>query len=338
MRFLKNTIDRTVPKLIENIGMLINPMLLQLVSEKNNLLIFYFHGLYANEDQKKAGHILPQNNITTKQFSEFIDYFLNLKYNFISIEDLLCGSLGEGPSVMITFDDGYFNNLLAVDVLEQYEVPAIFFVTTRNIMENTSMWADIIYKYRFKQAAGLKSIYQEQEFLKSYSYREINEYIFKNFGPESFKPWSDIDRFLTPEELTTLSKSPFVTIGNHTVNHAILINYEEEEIRKELLESNDFIEQRTGDRPLSLAFPNGDFNQSLLDIVEDLGFRVAFTTIGRNNKLPFENSKLLCLDRFMAEPSKVYKYADFCRLNYQPEMLYLSLKKRMLGKNKPVLH
>ncbi len=129
---------------VEKLGFLINPLVLKIIGENNQLLVFYFHGLYKSLEQRDLNHIDPQSNMTVNQFSDFLDYFLNHNYNFINPEELLAGPKLDRRYAMITFDDGYFNNLLAIDVLRKYKTPAVFFITPKNIIENRSFWWDII--------------------------------------------------------------------------------------------------------------------------------------------------------------------------------------------------
>ncbi len=327
---IKRKIDNSVPAIIEKLGYLINPLILNFVNENNRLLIFYFHGLYESTVQKELNHIDPQNNITVGQFIEFIDYFLHHNYHFIKPEDLLGDIEKDKRYIMITFDDGYFNNSLAVEVLNKYKIPAVFFISTKNVLENKSFWWDIIYKYRTKKGISLETIRKEQASLKSFKYSYIENYITQNFGTESAKPWSDIDRPLNEFELKDISQNPFVSIGNHTHNHAILTNYNKEEINEEFAVCNKALLNLTGRIPISIAFPNGNFNTLILEVAEEIGFRVAFTTQNYINKLPITNSHAICLNRFMAKTTNIKNYGGFIRLGYNPDLLYYNFKKRVM--------
>ena len=287
------------------------------MNENNRLLIFYFHGLYETNVQKEFNHVDPQNNISVPQFTEFVDYFLLHKYIFIKPEDLLSDLPNNKSYIMITFDDGYFNNMLAIEVLKKYNIPATIFVTTKNIFENKSYWWDIIYKYRTKELVSLESIRKEQAYLKNLKYQFIEEYIVQNFGIDSFEPWSDIDRPLNKSELLTIYKNPNISIRNHTHNHAILTNYTDEEIENEFAISNKLLYNLTGSNPASMAFPNGNHNDLLLKLSANAGFKFAFTTQSGINKLPISNdSGIMSLNRFMMKTSKITGFGSFARLNY----------------------
>lgn len=136
--------------LAERSGYLINPIFLNASRENNYLLAFYFHGLFETVKHRDLNHIDPQQNMTVNQFDDFVAYFLEHKYVFIRPEDLTNNIEKDNRYILLTFDDGYFNNMLAVNVLEKYKVPAVFFITIRNIIENRSFWWDVIYKYRRK--------------------------------------------------------------------------------------------------------------------------------------------------------------------------------------------
>ena len=126
--------------------------------------------------------------------------------------------------------------------------------------------------------------------------------------------------------------NPFVTIGNHTCNHSILTNYTRQEIKEELSQSNKTLFEITGIEPLTVAFPNGNFNNQVLEVTNELGFRFAFTIINKLNTLPAMaiNNKLVCLNRFMAQPTNIERYVSLNRLGYTPNSLYSSIKKSLL--------
>ena len=164
----KSKIDTIVPKAINKIGYILNPVLLKIFKEEGQVLIFYFHGIYRDSKDINLNHVSPQNNITVDQFSNFIEYFLQSNYQFIAPKDLQ-KDLSEGKSyVMITFDDGYYNNYYSLPVLEEFQVPATYFITTKNLISNDSYWWDVVYKYRTQKAVSPKIIRDEQDYLKRF--------------------------------------------------------------------------------------------------------------------------------------------------------------------------
>ena len=313
----------------EKLGFLINPLVLKIVGENNQILVFYFHGLYKSLEQRDLNHIDPQNNITVDQFSDFLDYFLNHNYNFINTEELLAEPRLEGRYAMITFDDGYFNNLLAIDVLRKFKIPACFFITAKNIIDNRSFWWDIIFKYRTKQGISLKKIQNEQNYLKLCKNEYIEDYLVKNFGLKASIPWSEIDRPLTEQEVRTLKEFPLAEIGNHTYSHPNLTNCSRSEIEEEYIASNEFLESLTGSIPISTAFPNGHYNKLVSIVTEEAGFKLAFNTVEQKNCLPLTGGNIICLNRFGARNNIISDYGTFYRLGYTPRSLYSDLKRKV---------
>jgi peptidoglycan/xylan/chitin deacetylase (PgdA/CDA1 family) len=309
-------------RLVEISGYIINPLILKLLNENGHMLSFFFHGIYRTQEEKDMSHIDPQQNMTVKQFSDFIQYFLESGYKFVGPDDLLNGLSENQRYVLLTFDDGYFNNTLAIEVLNKYQVPAVFFVTARNILENKSFWWDVVYKYRKKQGLKREKIRKEQNNLKQFDFGYIENYLLKTFGTDSLKPWSDIDRPLTEQEIKSLVNHPFVHFGNHTFNHTILVNAGRDEIRSELIDSNRWLTELTGKDQYLFAFPNGDFNKLAMEVAEEVGFRYAFTAIPKKNKLPLENRKLIYINRFMSNHNGTRYYGSFYRIGYSPGALY----------------
>lgn len=326
---VKRIINSFGPQVVKKMGVLLNPLLLYFKNEKNRLLVFYFHGLYTSEKEKQLNHIDPQNNMTVTQFEEFIKYFLKHNYKFIVPEDMSKDLDNSKQYAMITFDDGYFNNLLACEILEKYNIPAVFFLTTGNILENSSYWWDIIYKYRSKQGSSFDNIRSEQVSLKSLKHQDILDYIVRNFGIESLNPWSDIDRPLNESEVKLLAGNSYASIGNHTRNHSILTNYSHDEIVEELRISNKSIFDMTGKYPVSIAYPNGNFNDTVISAAKEEGFKYAFTIQHDPIQLPVNNDNLLSLNRFMASTEKINNYGGFYRMGYIPNYFFFNMKDRL---------
>lgn len=329
---IKNRINITIPAVIQQLGSIVNPLILNFTNEKNKLLIFYFHSLYESEKQKDQHHIDPQNNITVSQLDDFVAYFLHHNYTFIDEKALLTNLDTNKAYIMLTFDDGYFNNLLALDVLNKYKVPAVFFITMANVLQHKSYWWDVIYKFRHKEGASLDKIRKEQAQLKNYKFDYIDNYIENNFGKNAVQPWSDIDRPFTPAELKLFADNPYVTIGNHTQNHSILTNYDMEEIRSEIELCNKALQDITGKLPESIAFPNGNFNDDVLEVSKQSGMKFIYTTQYFSNALPFADKLMLKLDRFMAKPTDIKNYGSFTRMGYSPASLYEGMKGMLKGK------
>ena len=69
-----------------------------------------------------------------------------------------------------------------------------------------------------------------------------------------------------------------VTMGPHTRTHAFLDQVSTEQARAEIAGSRDDLERELGTAPAAFAFPAGQHTDAVVDILQDEGFEVAFTT------------------------------------------------------------
>ena len=81
---------------------------------------------------------------------------------------------------------------------------------------------------------------------------------------------------MTIDEVIAVSGSPFVTIGSHTQTHPILINCPDNQVYDELKTSRQKLESWTGKEVAYFAYPNGDFSQREIQILNSLNYRLAF--------------------------------------------------------------
>jgi len=83
--------------------------------------------------------------VTPERFEEHISILRN-RYNILSLPQLsqaLTEQRIERNTVVVTFDDGYYDNLhLARPILESHQVPATMFVATANLDSSTELWWD----------------------------------------------------------------------------------------------------------------------------------------------------------------------------------------------------
>lgn len=84
-------------------------------------------------------------SVTPQHFAEHLEV-LRGQYNLLTLKDLqqgLCTDSMPRKTVVITFDDGYSDNLYeAKPLLERYDVPATVFVTTGKIDGSREFWWD----------------------------------------------------------------------------------------------------------------------------------------------------------------------------------------------------
>ena len=174
-------------------------------------------------------------------------------------------------SVMLTFDDGYRSVLtLALPILERYEIPAIVFVCTGPVARGERFWYDAVAEREGEAAVDAAKA------LDLPGWRMATE--------PAAMPVADDDPHapLTVDELRTLAKHPLITIGAHTVSHAILARAPLSVQAEEIGESRARLEEWTGQSVRAFAYPNGrprvDYSAHTIEILRACGFEHAFTT------------------------------------------------------------
>jgi len=81
------------------------------------------------------------------------------------------------------------------------------------------------------------------------------------------------------EELKELYKTGLVSIQNHSFNHYLhMESLKEEEIIREVKETERLIQTLTGKKPIFFRFPAGNYDERALKIVESLGYKVVHWT------------------------------------------------------------
>ena len=132
--------------------------------------------------------------------------------------------LGE-KYVLITFDDGYYNNTRALPILEERGVPAVFFISVNHVIQQKPYWWDVLHREVRKASWSNRDMIVAKGRLKRLTHAEIDASLADTFGLSPAHPIGDTDRPLTIHELRELAGHSLVHIGNHTADHAILTNY-----------------------------------------------------------------------------------------------------------------
>ena len=199
----------------------------------------------------------PLSNVSPRLFEKQIKFLLSRDFKVISLTQLVESLKGNSPlpphSVVITFDDGYKNNFLhAYPILRKYDLPATIFLTTGFVNGNIEPGS------------------------YSMAYREL----FSKC-PNQAKEWLP----LSWEEIREMSENG-IDFGAHTVSHPRLTKIPLEKAREEIEESKREIEEKLGKEVKCFAYPYGDYNEEIIELVKTAGFACAVTTH------PFPISKL----------------------------------------------
>jgi peptidoglycan/xylan/chitin deacetylase (PgdA/CDA1 family) len=78
-------------------------------------------------------------------------------------------------------------------------------------------------------------------------------------------------------QILALKKNPLITFGSHTSSHPRLSELHDKDIREELRSSRNTLKEVLNDPIENLALPHGAFNQEVLQIASEEGYKNIFT-------------------------------------------------------------
>lgn len=271
----------------------------RITGSRNSLIILMFHGLFRDEDEAFAGYIDPYQPLTEPDLVRLIEYFQKTGYQFISPDDLLADEFEPGAlRVMLTFDDGYANNLRALPILKRFNVPATFFIATGNVASGEAFWWDVLFRERVRRQTSLAEIVAERQQLKSLDNQGIKAHLRELFGDDAFAPRSDIDRPMTIAELQAMAREPLVTLGNHTVDHELLNRVPVAAARRQIAGCQQMLAEWTGQSPNIIAYPNGICNAAIKAEAEQTGLSLGLVSLRGKTSLPVKAEERMTLPRY----------------------------------------
>jgi peptidoglycan/xylan/chitin deacetylase (PgdA/CDA1 family) len=204
------------------------------------------------------------------------------------------------PSVAITFDDGYADNLFnALPVLEEMNVPATFFVSTGFIGADREFWWEELerivlggwpFPERFELVDSLfGTVWPTGSVADRHMLYEKLHSLMLNIDATRRDHWlmqllqwagageekREVNRAMTVEELQRLARSRWVTVGAHTISHTPLSSLSVDEQTKEINGSKKQLEDWLGHEVRVFSYPFGrrsDYTRDTVDLCREAGF------------------------------------------------------------------
>ena len=201
------------------------------------------------------------------------------------------------PAVLLTFDDGIGNNAtVAAPILEELQVPAVFFVSLRHTQPGQLLWFMHASALFSLCASSTVQVFGRDWPLASPAQRRtaLNEFVAQSYKHPVQQIYDDLARYpvqtfvsaevierelrgMTEREIAAVSASRHITIGAHTVNHPYLTSCSDAELQREIAGSKSELERICGRPVTAFAYPDGDYDARVAAAVERAGFRVAFS-------------------------------------------------------------
>jgi peptidoglycan/xylan/chitin deacetylase (PgdA/CDA1 family) len=289
-----------VQRLIQSFDDSLTNLSLRVGPERNLLISFLFHGLFTGADEVASGTADPQQAITVDMFRTLVGHFKSHSYRFVSPLEIVQGLPPGGKYVLLTFDDGYYNNVRALPILEKFDVPAVFFISTAHVKEQKAFWWDVVYREYCKrpgQLSGIDRVIAAYKLLKTH---EVEAHLKKAYGENALRPVGDSDRPFSSSELRQFAKHKCVFLGNHTTDHAILPNYSRAEIQEQISGAQEDLKEISGQVPTIIAYPSGKVSAEIHQIARDAGLNLGIGVRPGRNQLPIKtgSNQAMSLRRF----------------------------------------
>lgn len=224
------------------------------------LLILLYHRILPRSEYNRLNTV-----VSRLSFEKHLDEIAR-EYRIASLNEVSLGGVEDEIRVVLTFDDGYWDNFdIVFPILKRKGIPAAFFLATDYIDG----------KARFSDRRLIdKKTGQPYKFIK--------------------------DRFISWDQVRKMSEAG-MEIGSHGITHNSLARMAFGEAKREICRSKKIIEERTG-RPCShFSFPFGsrsDHNDELVRCVKEAGFKTCMLNVHGYNYPDRDN---FCFKRIIME-------------------------------------
>jgi peptidoglycan/xylan/chitin deacetylase (PgdA/CDA1 family) len=295
---------------------------------REKICVLMLHGVIDPASQSCWEPLRPQ--LSTKELSRVLGILSN-NYNFITVDQAVKMLDGKIPlidnAMLITFDDGYRNNIdYALPICEKFSIKPVLFVTTGNLDSRLPFPVDRL-DYALQQMMGevISLQYNGNVFQfdatnrfslqKSYKlfrdkikgsvsddttinilFDDLSKLLEKKSGRSllnlSNDKWTSI---VSWDDLRIAVQDNRIDVASHTVDHWRLDCLSHSQINSQLSISKLKIEEQLSIKCNYFCYPNGNYNEQAVSLLKGNGYHAAFTTdVG----LCILNDELMALKRF----------------------------------------
>lgn len=221
----------------------VTPALVRRVARKGRFALV-MHGVAPEFDPTLPASVQPHH--TAQEMRRTLSW-LKQYFNILTPNQFLNS---DNPGVLLTFDDGFANNVdVLLPILEEFSAPAVFFVTLQHVL-NPRDWLPATRRL-------VEQVWHRSE--------EVPETTARNFFDG-----------MTVEQLQACARHPLITIACHSISHPFLSECSLSEQEREILGSKRLLEEITGKPIDTFAFPTGDYDENSIQLVEQAGYKAAF--------------------------------------------------------------
>jgi len=258
--------------------------------------VLMYHRVLPAERARQL-HVEPGMFVTPGTFARHLDWLM-ASFSIRPLHEIVAHLESGEPlprgACAITFDDGWHDNLEhALPALRARRAPATIFVVSDRVGTAGAFWPDEVCRRlaprtaadraRILRQAGLPSpasdvdgalqaLKQLDEDTRAEALTAIRRETAAASGAEApereLLDWSELDRLAEQD----------VAIESHAASHAILTGVSRSKAREELERSLARLRERGHARHGLLAYPSGAFDDGIVELAREAGYRAAFTT------------------------------------------------------------
>jgi len=270
----------------------------------SKVVILRYHSI--KEDSKPYEDLIGEAIVHTVDVFKQQMEVLAQQYHPISMDDLYLYLKEEKSlpprSVVVTFDDGYTDNLeIAAPILNHYGIPATIYVTVNSSGDHSLPWfVRLRYAFWRTKVKTWKNPVDDSVLELEGKENRIIAFIksCRSFAPfageELSQLVSEVERALEVD--TSNVANNFMlnwqqmrqliemghTIGSHTLSHPNLAYIKEDNLLPELLNSRKFLEEKLKVSIYHLSYPNPalhpNWNEQAAQVAGQAGYRTAVTS------------------------------------------------------------
>jgi peptidoglycan/xylan/chitin deacetylase (PgdA/CDA1 family) len=243
--------------------------------------------------------------------------YLAQRYTVVSMADVLRAVATDRRlprrAVLLTFDDAYHDFAASAwPVLKRYRLPVTLFVPTGYPDQpHWAFWSDRLYHALTRthhtalqytpwgtlplQTARQRhaSIQRLRHYLYAIPHVDAERWV-EALCNQLGQPWVPQHSVLSWDELRQLAREG-VTLASHTHTHAVLTQLSPDQIRAEIRAAQHDLQREIGCLLPVFCYPRGAHNETVVRILRDAGYVLAFTTCDGQNDL--QSADLLRLRR-----------------------------------------
>jgi len=274
------------------------------------ILVLAYHRVTADAELQDCAY--PAMHVACSTFESQLRSVSKL-YRIIPLQELkeilLQGKPLREPVAIVTFDDGYADNFKnAFPVLQKLNVPATFFLSFGFVDQRQPFWFDKLaqavhaWEHQPAQREALRRqlpaalvqamdapVSSQERCRQAAAHLKTLTDAQRRACMQALESGLDLQLDgndaspMTWEQARTLAHAG-MAIGAHSVSHAILTTQPAEKASDEISASIEGVARRLGMPVDAFAYPNGDTNAAVTEMVERAGGRLAFTMQPRQNR------------------------------------------------------